>query len=182
MRLFIAILFNEEVKASLYDTVTKLKQITKGGTFTEKENLHLTVNFIGETKRLEEVKEAMRFALKGAGAESFPLYIDGFGRFKRQDGDIYWIGVQKENMLWQIQKELVKELRATGFYDIDDREYKPHLTLGRRIKVDDTFDRRAFEEEIVPLQMKVERISLMKSDRIEGRLTYTEIFKLDLNN
>ncbi len=180
MRLFIAILFDEEIKDSLHDTVIRLKQAAKGGTFTEKENLHLTVNFIGETGRFEEVKGAMSRALLRVEAERFTLAIHGFGRFKREDGDIYWVGVMKDNMLWRIQKELVKELKEAGFFDIDDREYKPHLTLGRRIKVDKTFDSNAFEAEIKPLQMKVGKISLMKSERVEGKLTYTEIFKVDL--
>jgi 2'-5' RNA ligase len=180
MRLFIAVLFDQDIKDALYDTVTRLKQASKGGTFTDKENLHLTINFIGETKRLEEVKEAMLTALERVSAESFTLSIGGFGRFKRDEGDIYWIGVEKDNMLWRIQKELAKELKNAGFFDIDDREYKPHLTLGRRIKVDEAFDRSAFEAGIEPLQMIVGRISLMKSERVEGKLTYTEIFQLGL--
>lgn len=180
MRLFIAILFDEEIKESLHETVTRLKHTAKGGTFTEKENLHLTVNFIGETKRLEEVKEAMNRALRSMEAECFTLSIQGFGRFKREDGDIYWVGVMKDNMLWRIQKELVKELKETGFFDIDDREYKPHLTLGRRIKLDKSFDSRTFEATIEPLRMRVGKISLMKSERVDGKLTYTEIYKLDL--
>ena len=175
MRLFIAILLDEEIKSSLYDNIIRLKQTAKGGTFTEKENLHLTVNFIGETKRLAEVTEAMHRALDHSEAESFTLSISGLGRFKREEGDIYWVGLSKENMLQRIQRELVKELKEAGFYDIDDREYKPHLTLGRRIKVDKAFDSKAFEAGIEPLQMKVERISLMKSERVEGKLTYTEI-------
>ncbi len=182
MRLFIAILFNEEIKTSLSHIVDRLKKATTGGTFTEKENLHLTVNFIGETKRLNEVKEAMRRALEQVGAKSFPLTVSGFGRFNREGGDIYWVGVSRENMLWQLQKELVKRLKEEGFFDIDDRDYKPHVTLGRRIKVDKSFDSKAFEASIEPLQMRVERISLMKSERVEGKLTYTEIFWLGLQN
>jgi 2'-5' RNA ligase len=180
MRLFIAILFNQEIKASLYDTVEELRLIARGGTFTEMDNLHLTVNFIGETKRLEEVKEAMHTAVEESKAECFPLLIQGFGRFKRTEGDIYWIGVERNDVLWRLQKELVKKLKEAGFYEIDDRDYKPHLTLGRRIRASQAFDSNAFETGIRPLQMKVERISLMKSERIEGRLTYTEIDQVGL--
>ncbi len=180
MRLFIAILFDQEIKASLYDTVEELKLAARGGTFTEMENLHLTVNFNGETKRLEEVKDAMRTAVEASKAESFPLRLQGFGRFKRMEGDIYWVGVEHNDVLWRLQKELVKKLKEAGFYEIDDRDYKPHLTLGRRVRVGQTFDNKAFEAGIRPLQMKVERISLMKSERIEGRLTYTEIHQVGL--
>lgn len=180
MRLFIAILFDEEIKASLYDTVEEMKLSARRGTFTEKENLHLTVNFIGETKRLDEVKEAMRTAVEASKAESFPLVIQGFGHFKRTEGDIYWVGVERNDVLWRLQKELVKKLRQAGFYEIDDRDYKPHLTIGRRVRVGQAFDSKVFEAGIRPLQMKVKRISLMKSERVEGRLTYTEIHQVEL--
>ncbi len=180
MRLFIAILFDRDIKNKLYDKVSQLKRVARGGTFTELENLHLTVNFIGETKRLEEVKEAMNAAVKESKAESFPLLLHGFGRFKRNEGDIYWIGVEQNELLYRLQKELVKQLKEKGFYDIDDRDYKPHLTLGRRVRVGQEFENKAYGEGIQPMQMRVERISLMKSERVEGKLTYTEIYGVKL--
>lgn len=181
MRLFTAILLDEKSKASLYDTVLRLKDNARGGSFTAKENLHLTVNFIGETKRLEEVKHAMQRAVKKAGAESFDLSIRGFGSFTRREGDIYWVGIEKEKTLWRVQKELVRELKEEGFFDIDDREYKPHLTLGRRVRVHPDFDSRQFEASIQPMEMEVTGLSLMKSERIEGKLTYTEIYRITLD-
>jgi 2'-5' RNA ligase len=180
MRLFIAALFNEEVKASLHDTTLRLKSLAKGGTFTDPENLHLTINFIGETNRLEEVKNAMKQALDKADGENFTLSIRGFGKFKRDDGDIYWIGIEKDATLWRIQKELVKELKEAGFFDIDDRKYKPHLTIGRRITVGKDFADKEFEAGINPMQMEVSGISLMKSERVQGKLTYTEIYHIGL--
>jgi 2'-5' RNA ligase len=180
MRLFTAILFDEEIKDSLYETVEKLHIKSKGGSFTTKDNLHLTVNFIGETKRLEEVKLAMSQAVSKTKAGSFSLSIRGFGKFKRNEGDIYWIGVERENTLWRLQKELTKELKEAGFFDIDDREYKPHLTLGRRVRVPSDFSEKDFEADLTPMKMEVKKISLMKSERVEGKLVYTEIYHVAL--
>jgi 2'-5' RNA ligase len=181
MRLFIAILFNKEIEASLYQTVEHLRNIANGGTFTAKENLHLTVNFIGETKRLEEVKAAMNRSVLKIHAGSFPLTIRGFGKFKRREGDIYWVGVEQENTLWKLQKELVKELKEAGFYDIDDMEYTPHLTLGRRVIMKEGFNPKEFEAFITPMRMEISKISLMKSERINGKLVYTEIYHVELD-
>ncbi len=181
MRLFTAILFDEKSKASLYDTVLRLRTNASGGSFTAKENLHLTVNFIGETKRLEEVKHAMQRAVEKAGAESFDLTLQGFDRFARREGDIYWVGVLREEVLWRIQRELVRELKEEGFFDMDDREYKPHLTLGRRVRVNPGFDSRQFETTIQPLKIAVTGLSLMKSERVEGKLTYTEVYRIKLD-
>lgn len=181
MRLFTAILFDKDVEEALYDTVERLRESAKG-TFTQKENLHLTVNFIGETNRLEEVKQAMNQAVEVTRAGQFRLSIRGFGKFKRNEGDIYWIGVEKDDTLWRLQKGLVKELKEAGFFDIDDREYKPHLTLGRRIQVKDHFNAKEFEAGIIPMQMEAKRISLMKSERIQGKLVYTEIYHVELGS
>lgn len=181
MRLFTAILLEEDIKEGLYDTVAKLKELAAAGSFTAKENLHLTVNFIGETGRLEEVKKAMGTAVEKARTESFLLTLCGFGRFKRPEGDICWIGVNEEPILWRLQRELVKELKEAGFFDMDDREYKPHLTLGRRVRLDKGTDYGTLNSEIEPVNTRVTKLSLMKSERIQGKLTYTEIFRIGLN-
>ncbi len=177
MRLFIAILFQDEIKSCLFDTVNRLKASAKG-TFTRRENLHLTLNFIGETDRLEEVKAAMQRAVSKAGTGSFPLSILGFGKFTRREGDIYWAGVEKEPALWRLQKVMVKELKEEGFFEIDDHEYRPHLTLGRRVKPEKYFNEQEFAAGIQPMQMEVTKISLMKSERVQGKLTYTEIYEV----
>ncbi|MHB8127572.1 MAG: RNA 2',3'-cyclic phosphodiesterase [Mobilitalea sp.] len=182
MRLFIAILFEEGVKDSLFESVRRLKSYSSGGGFTERDTLHLTVNFIGETKRLEEVQAAMNRAVQKVKAERFLISISGLGMFKRKEGDIYWVGVAKETTLWRLQKELVTELKEAGFFDIDDHEYKPHLTLGRRIKLKDNFDAAEFEAGILPMQNEVAKISLIKSERLQGKLVYTEIYHVNMEN
>ncbi|MBH1940401.1 RNA 2',3'-cyclic phosphodiesterase [Mobilitalea sibirica] len=180
MRLFTAINFHQDRKDNLYQVVELLKKMTTGGSFTAKDNLHLTLNFIGETKRIELIQEAMQEAVESTKAESFYLSIGGIGRFKRREGDIYWIGVEKENTLWKLQKELTIRLKEAGFYDIDAREYKPHLTLARRVKVGDFYDKSLIEKAISSMRIKVDKISLMKSERIQGKLVYTEIFQVGL--
>jgi 2'-5' RNA ligase len=180
MRLFTAILFDDEIKDALYDAVERLHQNSVSGSFTMKENLHLTVNFIGETQRVEEVKQAMKLAADKVRAECFALSIGGLGKFKRNEGDIYWIGVEKDTMLWRIQREMGKELREAGFFDVDDKEYRPHLTLGRRVKVQKDFDVKEFDASIHPMKMNVDRISLMKSERVQGKLVYTEIYHVKM--
>lgn len=180
MRLFIAILFEENVKSSLYKAMEGLHKVVKSGSFTAQENLHLTVNFIGETKRLEEVKKAMHQAINTIKPEKFRLTIRDLGKFKRREGDIYWLGVEREDTLWRLQKELVKELKEAGFFDIDDMEYTPHLTIGRRIVLANSLLPENIEMGMLPLQMEVAKISLMESERINGKLVYTEIYQVGL--
>lgn len=181
MRLFTAITLNDDMKDQLFQQITELRNSTSGGTYTLKDNLHLTLNFIGETNRIEPVKQAMDRAVEKAKTESFVLSFHGCGRFKRREGDIYWVGVEQNNHLSKLQEELVKELKEAGFFDIDDRDYKPHLTLARKISANGEVLKR-IEQDIRSMNMPVTKISLMKSERIQGKLTYTEIYQVELGS
>ncbi len=179
MRLFTAITFDEDMKNYIMEASDKLRLQAEGGSFTLRENLHLTLNFIGETKRLELAKEAMTKAVEKKSLGSFSITVGGFGRFKRREGDICYIRVEKEPLLWKLQKELVAELKIAGF-EVDDLEYKPHLTLARRARLSAGFDEKLYGANIPGKSMEVKRISLMNSERIRGILTYTEIYGIDL--
>lgn len=175
LRLFISINFDDRMKDSLYGCIQRLKEGSVRGNFTRRENLHLTLAFLGETSKAGSAKQAM----DDAAGEPFELSIGGFGRFPRSGGDIYWIGVKNSEELSVINSRLGKTLRREGFV-LETREFKPHLTLGREVVPAPGFDRGAFAQSVPPMSMKVEKISLMKSDRLNGRLTYTEIYAKQL--
>lgn len=179
MRLFTAITFNEDIKDSLFRAILKLKDNAVSGSFTAKDNLHLTLNFIGETGRLGDVKLAMDQMIGTPAAESFSMQLEGFGSFQRREGDICWIGVVKEPALWRLQEELNKKLIEAGF-TMEARKFKPHLTLGRRVRLSDSSILKDLAQDLPPMKHEVEKINLMKSERIEGKLVYTEIYALDL--
>lgn len=178
MRLFTAISLDEDIRDSLYEVINKLQPLTQKGSFTLKDNLHITLNFIGETSDFEVVKKAMDIAASD-NRESFDISIGGFGRFKSRDGDICWLGIDGEEHLWRLQGDLANRIRAAGF-DLEKRDYKPHLTLARRVVLNKTFNEKEFSEDLPRLRQRVDRISLMKSEQIRGKLTYTEIYKAKL--
>lgn len=175
MRLFIAINFNENVKKTLVTAIGGLKAGSLRGNFTKSENLHLTLVFIGETSRVEDITSAMDKIDK----EPFEISMGGLGRFKRTGGDIYWIGVDKNNSLTGIYNKLYEELKSVGF-QLESREYRPHLTLGREVVLSDSFDKKAYELTVPQMKMTVSKISLMKSERTDGKLIYTSIYDKEL--
>ncbi|MEL7563555.1 MAG: RNA 2',3'-cyclic phosphodiesterase [Dehalobacterium sp.] len=172
MRLFIAINFNDKVKDSLCDSIARLKKMALKGNFTRRENLHLTLVFIGETNKVEAVKQAMA----SISALPFELSIGGVGRFNRDGGDIYWAGVNKNIVLTDIYNQLCGELRKKGFI-LENRAYKPHLTLGREVVVPKIFNEKEFAESVPHMNMIIDSVSLMKSERINSKLTYTEVYR-----
>ncbi|NMA67956.1 MAG: hypothetical protein GX958_00840 [Desulfitobacterium sp.] len=78
-----------------------------------------------------------------------------------------------------IQKELHQLLLERDF-ELEDRKYRPHITLGRKVRLRETFNPQELKESIAEIQIPVNSIELMKSEHISGKLVYTEIFSKDL--
>lgn len=171
MRLFTAILFSDEIKNSIYEAQQKMRLCFKKGAFTQCDNLHLTLIFLGEImpERLDRVKEAVN----AVNTEPFLLRIGGIGCFRRESGgNIYWAGVERTAQLSGLYEALYRELKARGF-QVDNRPYRPHLTLVRQAVPKTGQDCEGLD--VPAMQMPVQKISLMKSERRDGRLVYTEI-------
>lgn len=160
MRLFIAVHFSPEIKTILLAAIDDLRR-QSAGNFTHPENLHLTLAFIGENDRVADAKAA----LSAISAEPFDLTIGGAGKF----GDIYWAGIEQNPALSALADSVRSELLKRNF-DIDTKPFKAHITLAREVQAKDV------KLNIPPASMTVSRISLMRSDRINGKLTYTEVF------
>lgn len=169
MRTFIAINLSDSVKNGLLDVMCRMRDASVKGNFTRTENLHLTLAFLGEIPpaRMREAKQAMNSVMAGP----FELALSGFGNFS----NTYWVGIDKNDPLIRIQADLSAELKKFGF-QIENREYKPHLTLCREATFESTFNKADFSGSIEPMRMTVDRISLMKSERVNGRMVYTEMY------
>ena len=169
MRLFLAIELDEATKDKLAQAADALRQCSVRGNFTRRENFHLTLVFLGETDRAAAVRKAMHEVQMAP----FTLCIRGSGVFKRSGGDICWAGVQKDPALMDLYSSLFNALLTQGFRP-ENRPYTPHLTLGREVVLrKDAGDLPQLAE----MHVKVNAITLMRSDRIQGKLTYTPVYR-----
>ncbi len=171
-RLFVAINFPENIVDDLCEGVEYLKNNSLRLNPSRKENLHLTLAFIGETSK---VKNAVS-ALKSIELEPFKLSLEGFGEFSSKDGSICFAKAKECPALISTAKAVRNSLTAYGF-DIDTKPFKPHVTLCRQFEPSLSFSKEGICQ-ILPLaSVPVREISLMRSDRINGKLVYTEVFK-----
>ena len=166
MRLFIAINFTNETRSRLLALRDELRGKSERGNFSAPENLHLTLAFLGECDGKQT--SAVKSVLSAVSFEPLDITIDCIGRFKRDGGDIWWAGVRDNKALSDVQKTLTSGLYANGFV-LDNRKYSPHITLGREVVTD------VKPWAIEPFGETVGTIDLMKSERINGKLTYTAI-------
>lgn len=169
MRLFIAIELEEEQRDTLFQSVMDLKKESAAGVFSLRENLHLTLVFLGELTRYDGVVRAME-AVK---APPFSLMVEGIGCFRHSR--LYYQKVNAPEALYHLYEQLCLSLKAEGL-TVETRPYKPHMTLGRQVSVREGFDFALFDRGHPAFSVPVTGITLMKSERVGGKLCYTPLF------
>ena len=179
MRLFIAINFTPEVTQHLDKIIQDLRKESVRGNFTRRSNLHLTVAFLGEvsSNRIQDIMKVMNQT--AIGRDSFEIEVGGLGKFIMNGEHLYWCGVRENEALVKLQHTLIQRLKEHDF-SVDDKPFRPHITLGRRCIMTSNFDEEKFSKQIAPISMKVTTISLMRSEHKEGKLTYTTIGEVKL--
>ena len=173
MRLFIAIEFSEDIKAELEKSTALVRNACERGTITRQENFHLTLVFLGETdpSRVQEIIHLMDCC----PSPPIPITIGHMGRFKRREGDILWRETRAEGSLFQLQNTLTTGLRSTGF-SLEDRQFKPHLTLARRAVLKHGITLRDLSAQMPDLTYTAVNMTLMESKQINGRTTYMPLY------
>ena len=139
------------------------------GNYTKRENLHLTLAFIGEFDDPQTVLDA----IDRAGLRPFEITLSGTGSFK----SLWWAGIDGGMALQSFARRLRRELDAAGI-PYDHKKFSPHITLIRKPECCGTDS----ESEILTalndtkgIRMTVDHVSLMRSDRGEHGMIYTEI-------
>lgn len=125
LRLFVAIDFPDEVRARLAGLAGGIP----GARWTEPENLHLTLRFIGEVPddRLADIDAA----LAGIAAPAFELTLDGVGTFgSARSTRVLWAGVARSEPLAHLQAKVESALVRAGV-PVEERRFTPHVTLAR---------------------------------------------------
>lgn len=177
MRVFFAIEFDENIKSYFYEIQEKVRPYCLAGNFTLKENFHLTLRFIGEQSS-EQIHKLKAVLTDTAQASSFELRPEKLGSFRKGNRSIIWIGLEKSPQLQQLYANLEKVLADNG-YQKEERSYSPHITLAREVKIED-FGSLPGKVHIENPIIKVKSISLMESKRINNKLCYIPLEKIEL--
>jgi len=181
-RVFIAIGFTDEVKDYLASIQQKLKAKCRSGNFTLPENLHLTLRFIGNTGTygISMLKTAIDEA--ALSSHAFEIKIGGLGQFPSRGKYTVWAGIRSGRELEELYNRLQTALESAG-HQREGRRFTPHITLAREVIPDslisETLAAGNTNDEI---SMKVDRVYLMESTRVNGKLKYIPIYSRKLND
>ena len=120
------------IKAALTACQRDLRQASAQIVWPRPENLHLTLNFLGEVEaaRLPALQQICGEAARQSTA--LTLTTAGLGFFPNAKRPrVVWVGLRDETQQLQpLQQRLTGALAALDFAP-DDKPFRPHLTLGR---------------------------------------------------
>ncbi|MFV8827636.1 RNA 2',3'-cyclic phosphodiesterase [Alkalihalobacterium sp. APHAB7] len=103
------------------------------------QDLHITLVFLGhvEDGLLQCLGDQLELVAKQQS--SFTLNINGLDTFgEKKRPRIFWAGVDKEEQLIELQSNVAKTCARLGL-EIENRPYRPHITLARRWNGDDIY-------------------------------------------
>jgi len=118
----------QDIKSELQDEKIKWVEIF---------NMHITFFFVGDTD--EKIIQNISFYLDDLlkSEKSFILKGKGVGVFKNLNNPrVLWLGIEEAEYLQYLKLEIDRMMKKLGF-EIEDRPFKPHLTLGRIKYVND---------------------------------------------
>ncbi|MEK6872441.1 MAG: RNA 2',3'-cyclic phosphodiesterase [Nanoarchaeota archaeon] len=145
------------------------------GRFTELENLHLTLKFLGEIteNKIDEIKER----LNDVRFRTFEGQFGGVGVFSESFVKIIWVELIGD--VFELQKQIDEKLN--GLFE-PEKIFMSHITIARVKHVDDKKKLIEFLKNITSkkIKFKIDNFYLMKSElKPEGPL-YKVIEKCNL--
>ncbi len=137
IRCFVAIDTPQSLKEQVSELINNMRS-SEGGRkvkWVRPDGVHSTLKFLGDipAERLPELNTALSEALHGWNEpNTFELSLGGLGSFGKPDAPrVIWLGIGGNRLLLsRLQQVVEKTLNPLGFPP-EDRNYSPHLTLGR---------------------------------------------------
>jgi 2'-5' RNA ligase len=131
-RTFIAIEALDEVHASALTAIDRLRSAADNVKWVEPDNLHWTLQFLGDLSDVEMAEVCLRTVRTAAKHVGFTVEAVGVGAFPSiQRPRTLWLGAgEGAEQMVELQESIEQSLRSLGFRS-ENRKFVPHLTLGR---------------------------------------------------
>lgn len=127
MRLFVALDIEPEIRQRLATFLDGVRGLAPEVRWVSVESLHLTLKFIGETEKLDAIRQALA-AVRGRATE---VAFRGTGFFPTPRAPrVFWIGIEADAHLAPLAAAVEAALEPLGV-ERERREFSPHLTLAR---------------------------------------------------
>lgn len=130
VRCFVAIGLDDRTREQLVGVQTELRATRAHVSWVRPENIHLSLVFLGDVLRddVPAIVEVIDDAVSSHAPFSFE--VCGTGSFGRGSPRVIWAGVRGCDALAAVQAAVSGGLRGVGI-ELEQRPYRPHITLGR---------------------------------------------------
>lgn len=176
MRCFISIELPNEVKEEINKVQNELKINSNiKSKIVEKENLHLTLKFLGEIsdKKIEEIKKLLTMV----NINSFKAYLGKIGVFPTPTYiRVIWVGLEPKESFEELHDKIDLTLNNK------DKRFESHVTLARIKSVKDkaSLIKKLQEIKVKPLSFDANSFILKKSTLTKKGPIYEDIAKFAL--
>lgn len=151
--------------------------------WTDTSNIHITIAFLGDTEEetIKEIISMLEEVCKGFG--HFELILKGSGIFRNMnDPRIIWAGIEPSERLFQLNSLIMNGLKELKI-KMEDRSFKPHLTIGRIKRLNDNESLKTLIEEFQNYEIQsvpVNEVILYESILLSAGPIYKPIIKVNL--
>ena len=159
-RLFLAC-WPDQTLQELLDSLAQRLQKKHGGRKTARENIHLTLIFLGQVQQHRE--QQLRKQLRTLDVKQFDLELDEAGAFTHCR--INWVGPRIIPKGLKDLHQALKHISHDLGFHTEERPYKPHVSLLRKAKTKP-------EQAIEPIPWKVDRYCLIESKLKDNGVQY----------
>ena len=167
MRLFIAIQLNEEAKQAVGSVQDVLRWQNIQGKYIPRENLHVTLAFIGEYGDPDAVMEL----LESVSFKPFSVTINQICCSE----ELWWAGFETCPELDNLARQ-VRHTLADSDVPFDKKSFTPHVTILRK---PDYSQGRVAHISVTPVTMEVSGFSLMLSTQGKNGMIYAELGSIE---
>jgi RNA 2',3'-cyclic 3'-phosphodiesterase len=127
MRLFVALDIDEPIRDRITAFRDKMRRFAPDIRWVDPETFHVTLQFLGETKRLDEIRQVLQLVQCPPVSVTFR----GAGFFPNPKAPrVFWVGIRGDEHLQELVNAISHALTPLG-YERDPGPFTPHLTLAR---------------------------------------------------
>jgi len=128
MRLFVALDIDESIREKIVGFIEGVREFAADVRWVKIESLHVTLKFIGETSKPDEIEHA----LSQIQATPIEMRFRGYGFFPTSKAPrVFWIGIVAGPELGTLANSVDETTAALGV-PREEHAFNPHLTMARR--------------------------------------------------
>ena len=127
MRLFVGIDIEPAIRERISKFVDGVRNFAPDVRWVNPETFHITLKFLGETNKAEEIKRA----LGAVSGSPVTIAFRGTGYFPSpKSARVFWVGMEADANLATLHNSVNTATQSLGF-EGEKGPYHPHLTLAR---------------------------------------------------